>query len=208
MTEQATVFVVDDDQASRESVRSLVGPMGVRSELFSSAEEFLEAYDPSRPGCLVTDLRMLGMSGVELQEKLNSMGIRIPTIVMSAYADVPVTVRAMQQGAMTLLEKPCRGMELWDAIRKALRQDAQTRQAESNRREIKQRLETLTDQEREVLDLVVSGDLNKVIAKKLDVSLRTVEARRKRIFEKTQTSTVAELVQLVMEVRGRKPSMT
>jgi FixJ family two-component response regulator len=208
MTEEATVFVVDDDKASRESIRSLLWPMGVKTELYSSAEEFLDAYDPSRPGCLVTDLRMLGMSGVELQEKLNRMGISIPTIVISAYADVPVTVRAMQQGALTLLEKPCRGTELWDAIRKGLEQDAQTRKGESHRREIKQRLESLTDQEREVLDLVLSGTLNKVIAKRLDIGLRTVEARRKSIFKKMQAGTVAELVQLVMQVRDREPSET
>jgi FixJ family two-component response regulator len=202
----ATVFVVDDDPASRESVRALVDPMGVRTELYASAEEFLEAYDPSRTGCLVTDLRMLGMSGVELQQKLNDRGVRLPTIVVSAYADVPVTVRAMQQGALTVLEKPCRDTELWDAIRKALEQDARTRSQFLRRREIARRFEALTDGERKILDLIVQGTSNKTIAHRLDMGLRTVESRRKSIFTKTQTASVAELVELVVRTRDESDS--
>ncbi len=202
MLEGTTVFVVDDDEASRDSVRCLVEPMGVAVELFASAEEFLDAYDPSRPGCLVTDLRMLGMSGLDLQEELSRRGIRIPTIVMSGYADVPVAERAMQQGALTLLEKPCRGMELWDAIQKALELDQKTHEENARRREIEDRLQTLTEQEQEILDSIVEGTPNKAIANTLDVSLRTVEARRKSIFQKTKTHSVAELVQAVMEMRS------
>lgn len=204
MIEGTTVFVVDDDEASRDSVRCLVEPMGVAVELFPSAEEFLDAYDPSRPGCLVTDLRMLGMSGLDLQEELSRRGIRIPTIVMSGYADVPVTVRAMQQGALTLLEKPCRGMELWDAIQKALELNQKTHAENARRREIENRLQTLTEQEQQILEAIVEGTPNKAIANTLDVSLRTVEARRKCIFQKMKTHSVAELVQAVMEVRSDK----
>ena len=204
MIKGTTVFVVDDDEAGRDSVRCLVEPMGVEVGLFASAEEFLDAYDPSQPGCLVTDLKMLGMSGLELQHELNRQGINIPTIVMSAYADVSVAVRAMQQGALTLLEKPCRGMELWDAIQKALDVDQETREENERRREIEERLQTLTTQEREILESIVEGMPNKAIAKNLDISLRTVEARRKSIFQKMKTHSVAELVQAVMEVRTDK----
>lgn len=204
MIEGATVFVVDDDEAGRDSVRCLVEPMGVGVDLFASAEEFLDAYDQSRPGCLVTDVKMLGMSGLDLQQELNRRGVHIPTIVMTAYADVPVAVRAMQQGALMLLEKPCRGMELWDAIQKALELDQRTRAENVRRREIGERLQTLTAQEREILESNVEGTPNKAIAKNLDISLRTVEARRKSIFQKMKTHSVAELVQAVMEVRTDK----
>ena len=204
MNEEATVFVVDDDEASRESVRSLVEPMGVRTELFASAEEFLETYDPARPGCLVTDLKMLGMSGVELQEQLNSRKITIPTIVISAFADVPVTVRAMQQGALTLLEKPCRGMELWNAIEKALEQDRLNRKDEAQRRDTARQLRSLTAQEKEVLDLIVTGVPNKAIANRLDIGLRTVESRRSNIFRKMGVDTVATLVSAVTKVQDTR----
>jgi len=208
MLEGATVFVVDDDDGSRKSVRCLVEPMGVAVELFSSAEEFLDAYDPSQPGCLVTDLRMLGMSGLDLQEELKRRGVQIPTIVMSGYADVSVTVRAMQQGALTLLEKPCRNMELWDAIQKALELNEETHAENLRRREVEERLQALTQQEREILDSIVAGIPNKTIAKNLDISLRTVEARRKTIFQKMKTHSVAELVQAVMLLRISHESPT
>lgn len=205
MNPEATVFVVDDDEPSRESVRALIQPMGVRIELFESAEEFLKSYAPARPGCLVTDLRMLGMSGIQLQEQLNRRGIRIPTIVISAYADVPATVRAMQQGAVTLLEKPCRGMELWDAVEQALRRDERDRAEEAERREIKRRLQSLTPQENEVLNLVLQGVPNKAIAHRLDIGLRTVESRRSSIFRKMDVDTVATLVAAVTKVQEPRP---
>ena len=202
MSNETTVFIVDDDQAARESVRALVEAMGLTAELFVSAREFLDAYDRSQPGCLVTDLCMLGMTGVELQETLINMGIRIPTIVISGFADVPVTVEAMKRGALTLLEKPCSGTELCDAIRKAIAQDIQNRAAQSRRAEIAKRFDSLTKEEREILDLVVAGTPNKVIATKLDIGLRTVESRRHRIFRKMQAGSLAELIQLTMEVQG------
>lgn len=200
MSKQPTVFIVDDDQASRESVRALVASMNVQAQLFASAEEFLDAYDPATPGCLVTDLRMLGMSGVELLEQLRARGLQLPAIVMSAFADVPVAVRSMQLGALTLLEKPCRNTELWDAIRKALELDTQRRATEQRQRAIRERLESLSPQERDVLDMIMQGVPNKAIANRLEVSLRTVEARRKNVFQKTGTRTVAELVRLINEL--------
>lgn len=201
---QATVFVVDDDQTARESVCSLVEPMDVNVELYSSAEAFLEAYDPDRPGCLVTDLRMMGMNGVELQEELQRRGIDIPTIIISAYADVPVAVRAMRQGAVTVLEKPCRGMELWDAIRSALDLDRKQRDDSARLKIIQQRLDSLADPERDVLERVVSGTPNKAIAKQLDIGLRTVEARRRTIMQKMGVHSVAELVEAVTLVRAAR----
>lgn len=199
---QATVFVVDDDQTARESVRSLVEPMNVNVELCASAEEFLEAYHPDRPGCLVTDLRMMGMSGVELLEELQRRHINIPTILISAYADVPVAVRAMKQGAVTVLEKPCRGMELWDAIRSALDKDRKQRETAARFQAIEQRLASLTDAERDVLERVVAGSPNKTIAKQLDISLRTVEARRRSIMQKMEVGSLAELVEAITRVRA------
>ena len=133
MSNEPTVFVVDDDELARDSVCALVQSMGIRAESFSSAEEFLEQYVDGRPGCLVTDVRMTGMSGLELQEKLQELKIPLPVIVMTAYAKTSLTVRAMQSGAVTVLEKPCEENELWDAIRTALARDAQGRDARDQR---------------------------------------------------------------------------
>ena len=192
------VFVVDDDQASRESICSLVSPMGITTSPFSSAEEFLKVISADDYGCVVTDLRMHGMSGVELKAQLNERGIEIPTIVLTGYADVRVTVHAMQQGAITLLEKPASGIELWDAIRSALQQDEGRRAADEARRDLHRRLQSLSDKERQVMELIVAGLPNKTVARRLDVSLRTVEARRKAIFDKMGARSLAVLVQLVM----------
>jgi FixJ family two-component response regulator len=196
---EPTVFVVDDDRQARESVCALVRSLGVRAESFSSAEEFLEAYEPHLPGCLVTDVRMFGMSGIELQQKLREDGVPIPVIVITAYARTPVTVKAMQHGALTLLEKPYEEDELWDAIRKALAIDAAGRQQFERRQELRDRLAGFSPKEREVLDAVVAGKPNKTIARELDVSIRTVENRRRDVFAKMKADSVAELVRMVIE---------
>ena len=201
MNTEATVFIIDDDPAVRKSVAALVGEMGIRTELFSSAEDFLSAYDPDRSGCLVTDVRMLGMSGVELQEKLAVDGVILPVIIITAHADIPLTVRAMQTGAITLLEKPCREQELWDTIQTAIQQDAARRRTKVQDRGLRSRFATLTGPEREVLDLVVSGKLNKVVASTLGIPLRTVEDRRQKIMRKLGVESLAELVQIVIESR-------
>jgi two-component system, LuxR family, response regulator FixJ len=146
---------------------------------------------------------MLGMSGVELLEQLDKRDIRLPTIVLSAHADVPITVRAMQLGAITLLEKPARNLELWDAIFQALETERQSREQAARVREIHRRLDTLTAQERQVLEMIVDGLPNKAIANRLLVSLRTVESRRKSVFDKTKTRTVAELARLVEESKTK-----
>jgi len=201
MSEEPTVFVVDDDEGARNSVRALVRSMGVRAETFSSAESFLESFQPSRPGCLVTDVRMLGLSGIELQEKLAADGVTLPVIIITAHAETALTVRAVKQGAVTVLEKPCRDYELYDAIRSALNQDVENRTQSAEQLAFREKLSSLSDQEREVLDLMVEGLANKVIARRISVSVRTVENRRQRIFEKTDTDSLADLIRLVVESR-------
>ncbi|HIQ21438.1 MAG TPA: response regulator transcription factor [Planctomycetes bacterium] len=195
----ATVYIIDDDPAARDAVTALVRQMGLRAQAFASAEQFLETYDGTSPGCLITDLRMLGISGVELLERMVRAGTPLPVIIITAYPETPVTVRAMQLGAVTLLEKPCADHQLWEAIRDALERDARRRAGEARRREIRARIDQLTPRERDVLRLIVEGKANKQIAKQLGVSLRTVEAHRHNIFEKLQAHSVAELVRLVLE---------
>ncbi len=192
------IYVVDDDQQSRKAVLTLVQPMGIPAKSFASAEEFLKSYDGRRPACLVTDVRMLGMSGLELQEQLNKLGITISVVVLTAFASTPTTVRAMRNGALTLLEKPCNDDELWEAIRTGLTADERNAQLESSRSELLERLNTLTPKEREVLQYIVSGDANKVVARKLDVSVRTIENHRQKIFQKMQADSLAELVRIAL----------
>lgn len=199
MNDDAVVYVVDDDAASREAVASLVGEMNVQARAFGSAEEFLAAYDGARPACLVTDVRMIQMSGLELQEELARRGHHLATVVLTAYAETPVTVRAMKNGAVTLLEKPCRDLELWDAIRRALAEDVQNLEHDERRAEAARRLADLTPSEQEVLTMVAQGEPNKAIATQLDISVRTVEVRRQSIFAKTGAGSVAELVRLTIE---------
>lgn len=206
MPSSATVFVVDDDPGARDSVAALVESIGLEGQLFESAEAFLEKYDPELSGCLVTDVRMLGMTGLELQQELVRRNVRLPVIVISAHADVQLTVRSMKAGAVTVLEKPCRDLELLDAIRAAIAQDARQRAEEAQRSVIEERLAQLTESELEVMELMIAGKANKVIASQLDMGLRTVEARRHSIFQKMSTQSVAELVQQVMLVRqDREP---
>ncbi len=199
MSQDDIVYIVDDDEAIRESVAALVTEMGVESLAFGSAEEFLAEYDGRRPACLVTDVRMLRMSGLELQEELQKHGHRLATVVLTAYAETPLTVRAIKNGAVTLLEKPCRDLELWDAVRGALAQDVANLEADQRRREVAEKLSKLTPDEHKVMLMVVAGEPNKVIARRLDVSIRTVEVRRQAIFAKTGAESVAELVRLAME---------
>ena len=199
VSQEPTVFVVDDDEGARTSVRALVRSMGIQAQTFESAEAFLEALDPDAPGCLVTDVRMLGMSGIELQEKLAADGILLPVIIITAHAETPLTVRAVKSGAVTVLEKPCRDYELYDAIRDALSKDSARRTQLAEHQAFQQKVASLTPQERQVLDLMIEGLANKVIARQMDVSVRTVENRRQRIFEKTGTQSLAELIRMFVE---------
>jgi len=150
----------------------------------------------------VTDVRMLGMSGLELQEELLRRGESIPVVVLTAYANTPGTVRAMKNGAVTLLEKPCRDDELWEAVRDALAADRQALTEEQSRADVRRRLESLTAKEREVLDLITAGDANKVVARKLNCSVRTVELHRSGVYQKMQADSLAELVRMVVTLES------
>ena len=197
--QEQVIYVVDDDERARGSVCALVASMGLESKSFSSAEDFLSFYQTDKPGCLVTDIRMLGMSGLELQVELTDMGSLLPVIVLTAFATTPMTVQAIQLGAITLLDKPYLDDDLWNAIRKALAQDARKRVEVAHRQAIRERINQLTPSEREVLSFVVAGKPNKVIANRLDVSVRTVENRRSEIYTKLRADSVVDLVRMVIE---------
>lgn len=197
--ERATVYVVDDDDAIRRSVRALLSTMEIDALDYPSAEAFLEEYDGRRPACLITDVRMLGMSGLELQQRLNELDISIPVIVITAYAATPMTVRAMQQGAFTFLEKPCDEDALYNAVNKAISNDRQRYSEELQEAGVRERLESLTPQERAVFDHIVHGDANKIVARRLNLSVRTVETYRRRVFEKMQADSLAELVRMSVQ---------
>ena len=194
-----TVFVVDDDNAVRNSLRLLLKSVGLASQPLGSAAEFLETYRPSQPGCLVLDVRMPGMSGLELQRELNLRGATIPVIFITGHGDIPMAVEAMQQGAFDFLAKPFRDQELIDRVQRALAKDALTRAALKERERIRERLASLTPREREVLSLMTQGKPNKIMAHELGVSQRTVEIHRARVMEKSGAGSLAQLVRMVMD---------
>ncbi|HLS80892.1 MAG TPA: response regulator FixJ [Steroidobacter sp.] len=195
-----TIFIVDDDAAVRDALKLLLRSVGQAVETFGSAQEFLDAYSEDRPGCLVLDIRMPGMSGLELQQRLNEKHSILPIIFITGHGDVPMAVEAMQAGAVDFIQKPFRDQDLIDRINQALEKDSSNRAALGERNDIRRRLETLTPREREVLDLVVHGKANKVIAGDLKLSQRTVEIHRARVMEKMQASSLAHLVRMVLEV--------
>jgi len=192
------VFVVDDDPSIGDAIRLLLRSVGIPSRTFLSANEFLEAYDPRQPGCLVLDVRMPGMSGLELQARLREMESTLPIIFVTAHGDVPMAVSAVRTGAMDFIQKPFRDQELLDKIQEALEADARVRSERQDLEGIQDRLDALTPREREVLDLVVAGKANKNIARALGISQRTVEIHRARVMEKMGVRSVSMLVQLVM----------
>jgi FixJ family two-component response regulator len=195
-----TVFIVDDDAAVRDALKFLMRSVGHPVETFVSALDFLEAYRDDRPGCLVLDVRMPGMSGLELLEKLVERRAIIPIIFITGHGDVPMAVEAMQAGAMDFIQKPFRDQDLLDRINQALEKNAAMRTLLGEKNKIRERLATLTPREREVMDLVVLGKANKFIAGDLDLSQRTVEIHRARVMEKMQAASLAHLVRMVIEV--------
>jgi FixJ family two-component response regulator len=204
MTDEApTVFVVDDDPRVVESLQFLLGSMGLKSQTYLSADEFLHAYDPRRPGCLLLDVRMPGMSGLDLQARLREMGSTLPIIFVTAHGDVPMAVNAVKAGAIDFLEKPFRHQELLAKVQDALEEDARTRAALDDVSEIEARLGSLTPREREVMAMVVDGKANKNIARALGISQRTVEIHRARVMEKMKARSLSMLVRLVMRATGQ-----
>lgn len=195
--QQPTVFVVDDNEAVREAVALSLETTGLAVESFDSAEAFLESYRPNHPGCLVLDVRMPGLNGLELQEILAAKQLQIPIIFISGHGDIPMSVRAVKAGAVDFLEKPFSGQALLDRIREALALDAEIRERESERTAIMDRLSRLTSREREVMTQLVAGPADrssKQIAKQLGISHRTVDKYRSRIMEKMETRSLPELV--------------
>lgn len=196
--QDSTVFIVDDDREVRDSLGFLMKSVGLPAETYGTGQEFLDAYDMDRPGCLVLDIRMPGMSGLELQEKLNERHAILPIIFITGHGDVPMAVEAMQSGAADFIQKPFRDQDLLDRINQALEQDARNRSMLLERHEIVKRMGALTQREQEVMALVAEGKANKVIAGDLGVSQRTVEIHRARVMEKMHANSLAHLVRMVM----------
>jgi len=194
----AVVYIVDDDPATRRSVAALVDSRGARTMEFASAEEFLAAAHDRMYGCLVLDVRMKGMSGLDLQQRLLEQRIGLPVIVITGYGDIPMAVQAMKAGAVSLLTKPCDPDRLWENILTALDRCRAVRTAREQREALVSRLMTLTDDERAVLAGVMAGSPNKKIARDLDIGLRTVELRRSRLMKKIGVGSLAELIQAVV----------
>jgi len=196
------VFVVDDDEAICESLRLLIADIGLEVRTFTSARQFLEEYDPSHPGCLVLDVRMSGISGLELQARLNEMGVHIPTIIITGHADVPMAVEAMKAGATDFIEKPFRDQVLLDSIQKAVDLDLRVRRQRQEHQDIQSRIQLLTQREREVMDRLVAGKSHKNIAFDLGISQKTVDFHRANILDKIGVGSVVELVRLTQKAGG------
>ena len=193
-----TVFIVDDDPAIRFAMQALMDSVNVPHEIYGSGDEFLESVEERRPGCLVLDIRMPGLGGLELQDELIQRGSTLPIIFITGHGDVPMAVEAMQKGAVDFIQKPFRDQDLLDRVREALLTDKERRQEQEKHDEVERRLSRLTNREREVFDLVVTGKPNKVIAYELGVSQRTVEIHRARVMEKMQAKSLADLVKMHM----------
>ncbi len=195
-----TVYIVDDDQAIRHAMELLMRSVGLDYEIFHSADDFLAGHTNDRAGCLVLDIRMPGLGGLELQEKLNEMGSTLPIIFITGHGDVPMAVEAMQKGAVDFIQKPFRDQELLDRITEALKTDQARRSARNEQAEVTGRIGKLTKREREVMTLVVTGKPNKVIAYELGVSQRTVEIHRARVMEKMEARSLADLVRMHLAI--------
>ena len=197
MTEaEATVFVVDDDADLRESLGWLLESAGLRVKSYSTAQEFLTEYKSEEPGCLLLDVRMPGLSGLDLQEELRRRGVPPPIIIMTGHAKVPMAVRALKGGAIDFIQKPFSDQSLLERIRQAIDLDRRTREVRMECTKFADLLTYLTPREREVMDLVIAGKPNKIIAADLGISSKTVEIHRGRVMEKMQVESVAELVRL------------
>ena len=198
--ERSCVFVVDDDAAVRKAVALLLKSVSLPVETFESGRDFLDAFDPERPGCLVLDLRMPGPSGLDVQEELRRRGSSLPIVFITAHGDVPNAVQAMQAGAVDFIQKPFRDQDLLDRVHKALEIEARTREEGQDRAVLRERLERLTPREREVMARVVDGQANKAIAYDLEVSERTVEIHRSRVMSKMEARSLAELVRMAVRL--------
>ena len=197
-----TVFVIDDDPSVRRAVRRLIESVGLQIELFGSAQEFLLSRRPDVPSCLVLDIRLPGISGLDFQRKLAEADIHIPIIFMTAHGDIPMTVQAMKAGAVEFLTKPFRDQDLLDAIQLALERDRARRGREAETAVLRERFDSLSPREREVVTMVVSGMLNKQIASEIGTTENTVKAHRSHAMEKMQAQSLADLVKMVERLQN------
>ena len=206
MTEvEALVFVVDDDEGMRQSLKNLIGSVGLQVKVFASAQEFLRSRLTDVPGCLVLDVRLPGLSGLDLQKRMAEAGMDIPIIFITGHGDIPMTVRAMKAGAVEFLTKPFRDQDLLDAIQQALERDRIAREQRGEIEELRSRLDSLTPREREVMGLVVAGLLNKQIAGELGTSETTVKIQRHQVMEKMGAGSLAELVRMADRLKLPTP---
>jgi FixJ family two-component response regulator len=200
----AMVFVVDDDSSIREAIRSLVSLVGLRVETFGSAQDFLRHERPDVPGCVVLDVELPGLSGLDLQQELAAHGINLPIIFITGYGDIPMSVRAMKAGATEFLTKPFRDQDLLDAIHQAVEHDRAARQHSREIADLRDRFEALTSREREVMSLVVAGWLNKQIGFELQITEITVKIHRGRVMAKMGAQSLAELVRMTERLESTK----
>lgn len=205
MKEHATVFVIDDDESVCRALRLLIQSVGLNIETYASAQAFLDAYNPAKWGCIVLDVRMPGVGGLDLQNILPQRGIHLPVIFITGHGDVPASVRALKGGAEDFIQKPFDDQTLLDAVQRAINKDRESRSADAKRAEILRRVESLTRREREVLGLVVTGIPNKEVAARMGISEKTVKTHRARVMEKMQTASLPELVLLAEAVGICKP---
>jgi FixJ family two-component response regulator len=196
-----TVFIVDDDRGLRQAIQDLVESVGLRAESFASGEDFLRAKRMNRPSCLVLDVRLPQMSGLDFQQRLTETGIQIPIIFITAHGDIPMSVRALKSGALEFLTKPFRDQDLLDAIHQALERDRVAREQQSEIHNLQERVRTLTAREREVMNLVVSGMLNKQIASEIGTSEATVKIHRGNVMRKMKAGSVVDLVRMADKLK-------
>lgn len=200
--DSAVIYVLDDDEGMRRALTTLLGTIGHRVLAFAAPNEFLGKHDPAQHGCVVLDIRMPEMSGLEVQQRLNKQGSMLPVIFITGHGDVPMAVQAMKEGAFDFIQKPFRDQDLIDRINHALQQDADMRKAVMQRADMQLRFDSLTQREHQVLDLVVDGRANKVIAIDLNLSERTVEIHRANVMEKMGAKSVAHLVKMHLMLKG------
>ena len=204
---EPVVFIVDDDEAVCRSMALLIEDIGLKAQTFTSAQYFLSDYDPTQPGCLVLDVRMSGMSGLELQSRLNELSIHIPTIIMTGHGDVPMAVEAMKAGALDFVEKPFRDQVMLDSIQKAVALDRRIRERNRQHTDFQSRLQRLTQREQQIMDLLLLGKANKVIAYELGISQKTVDFHRSNVLSKLGVNSVVDLVRMAHRAQCAQGNM-